>query len=160
MLLTVPQFELAKVCVIGDLMLDRYWQGSSHRISPEAPVPVVNVTQKEDRPGGAGNVALNIAALGASATLSGTIGNDEAGKILQECMRAAGINTQLQIAEHKPTITKLRVLSRHQQLLRMDFEERFCPADSTEIMAKAADIIRAAKILILSDYAKGTLSDC
>ena len=160
MLLTVPQFELAKVCVIGDLMLDRYWQGSSNRISPEAPVPVVKVTQKEDRPGGAGNVALNIAALGASATLSGTIGNDEAGQILQECMNAAGIKTQLQIAEHKPTITKLRVLSRHQQLLRMDFEERFCPADSVEIMAKAADIIRAAKILILSDYAKGTLSDC
>ncbi len=160
MLLTVPQFELAKVCVIGDLMLDRYWQGSSNRISPEAPVPVVKVTQKEDRPGGAGNVALNIAALGASATLSGTIGNDEAGQILQECMSAAGIKTQLQIAEHKPTITKLRVLSRHQQLLRMDFEERFCPADSVEIMAKAADIIRAAKILILSDYAKGTLSDC
>ncbi len=160
MLLTVPQFELATVCVIGDLMLDRYWQGSSNRISPEAPVPVVKVTQKEDRPGGAGNVALNIAALGASATLSGTIGNDEAGQILQECMRAAGIKTQLQIAEHKPTITKLRVLSRHQQLLRMDFEERFCPADSVEIMAKAPDIIRAAKILILSDYAKGTLSDC
>ena len=116
MLLTIPQFELAKVCVIGDLMLDRYWQGSSNRISPEAPVPVVKVTEKEDRPGGAGNVALNIAALGASATLAGTIGNDEAGHILQECMRIAGIKMQLQIAEHKPTITKLRVLSRHQQL--------------------------------------------
>ncbi len=159
-MLTVPQFELAKVCVIGDLMLDRYWQGSSNRISPEAPVPVVKVTQKEDRPGGAGNVALNIAALGASATLSGTIGNDEAGQILQDCMRFAGIKTQLQIAANKPTITKLRVLSRHQQLLRMDFEERFCPADSVEIMAKAGDIIRTAKILVLSDYAKGTLSDC
>jgi D-beta-D-heptose 7-phosphate kinase / D-beta-D-heptose 1-phosphate adenosyltransferase len=159
-MLTVPQFELAKVCVIGDLMLDRYWQGSSNRISPEAPVPVVKVTQKEDRPGGAGNVALNIAALGATATLSGTIGNDEAGQILQDSMRFAGIKTQLQIAANKPTITKLRVLSRHQQLLRMDFEERFCPADSAEIMAKASDIIGAAKILILSDYAKGTLSDC
>ncbi len=159
-MLTVPQFELAKVCVIGDLMLDRYWQGSSNRISPEAPVPVVKVTQREDRPGGAGNVALNIAALGATATLSGTIGNDEAGEILQDCMRFAGIKTQLQIAANKPTITKLRVLSRHQQLLRMDFEERFCPADSAEIMANAREIIGAAKILVLSDYAKGTLSDC
>lgn len=160
MLLTVPQFELAKVCVIGDLMLDRYWQGSSNRISPEAPVPIVKVTETEDRPGGAGNVALNIAALGATAILSGTIGNDDAGNILSSYMHAAGIKTQLQIAAHKPTITKLRVLSRHQQLLRMDFEEQFCPADSAEIMAKAADTMRDANVLILSDYAKGTLQDC
>lgn len=160
MLLTVPQFELAKVCVIGDLMLDRYWQGSSNRISPEAPVPIVKVTETEDRPGGAGNVALNIAALGATAILSGTIGNDDAGNILSSYMHAAGIKTQLQIATHKPTITKLRVLSRHQQLLRMDFEEQFCPADSAEIMAKAANTMHDANVLILSDYAKGTLQDC
>lgn len=160
MLLTVPQFELAKVCVIGDLMLDRYWQGSSHRISPEAPVPIVKVNETEDRPGGAGNVALNIAALGATAILSGTIGNDDAGQILSSYMHAAGIQTQLQIAARKPTITKLRVLSRHQQLLRMDFEEQFCPADSAEIMAKAADTMRNSKVLVLSDYAKGTLQDC
>lgn len=160
MLLTVPRFELAKVCVIGDLMLDRYWQGSSNRISPEAPVPVVKVIETEDRPGGAGNVALNIAALGATVILSGTIGNDDAGHILSSYMHAAGIKTQLQIAIHKPTITKLRVLSRHQQLLRMDFEEQFCPIDSAEIMAKAADTMRDAKVLILSDYAKGTLQDC
>lgn len=160
MLLTVPQFESANVCVIGDLMLDRYWQGSSNRISPEAPVPIVKVSQKEDRPGGAGNVALNIAALGATAMLSGTIGNDEAGEILSTYMQSAGIRTQLQIAKHKPTITKLRVLSRHQQLLRMDFEEQFCPEDSAEIMADAAAIIGNSRVLVLSDYAKGTLQDC
>ncbi|HWV15924.1 MAG TPA: bifunctional D-glycero-beta-D-manno-heptose-7-phosphate kinase/D-glycero-beta-D-manno-heptose 1-phosphate adenylyltransferase HldE [Cellvibrio sp.] len=160
MLLTVPQFELAKVCVIGDLMLDRYWQGSSHRISPEAPVPVVKVNATEDRPGGAGNVALNIAALGATAVLSGTIGNDEAGSILSSYIHSAGIKTQLQVATHKPTITKLRVLSRHQQLLRMDFEEQFCAEDSTEIMANAMEIMHHSNVLILSDYAKGTLQDC
>src|SRR4051812_39896545 len=160
MLLKMPQFESARVCVLGDLMLDRYWQGSSNRISPEAPVPVVNVTQTEDRPGGAGNVALNIASLGASVTIAGTIGNDEAGQILASYLQKAGIKTHLQVAERKPTITKLRVLSRHQQLLRMDFEERFCEADSSEIVEKAADLIRNSHILILSDYAKGTLQNC
>jgi D-beta-D-heptose 7-phosphate kinase / D-beta-D-heptose 1-phosphate adenosyltransferase len=153
-------FEQASVCVIGDLMLDRYWQGLSARISPEAPVPVVKITQREDRPGGAGNVALNIAALGAKTTLLGTIGNDEAGQILQDCLAAAGIHTQLQIAAHKPTITKLRVLSRHQQLLRMDFEEKFCAQDSSELMAHAAAAIGSAKVVVLSDYAKGTLQNC
>lgn len=160
MLLKMPQFELAKVCVLGDLMLDRYWQGSSNRISPEAPVPVVKVTQTEDRPGGAGNVALNIAALGASATVSGTIGDDEAGQILLSYLKAAGIDTHLQVAAKRPTITKLRVLSRHQQLLRMDFEDTFCAEDSVELANKAAELIRSSHILILSDYAKGTLQDC
>src|SRR5690606_11935552 len=125
MQLTMPSFDRAHILVIGDVMLDRYWHGGTTRISPEAPVPVVKVGQVEDRPGGAANVALNIAALGAGASLIGVVGEDEAGMVLQSRLKAAGIRTDFQISTLRPTITKLRVVSRHQQLLRMDFEEQF-----------------------------------
>src|ERR1041384_5852676 len=115
--LSMPNFERAHILVVGDVMLDRYWHGASSRISPEAPVPVVKVSQTEDRPGGAGNVALNMAALGSSVSLIGVVGNDEAGQILQSRLKAAKIHVDFQISLTKPTITKLRVVSRHQQLL-------------------------------------------
>jgi D-beta-D-heptose 7-phosphate kinase/D-beta-D-heptose 1-phosphate adenosyltransferase len=138
-------------------MLDRYWHGSTSRISPEAPVPVVKVGQVEDRAGGAGNVALNIAALGAGATLVGVVGADEAGESLRSRLQAAGIHTDFQVTAARPTITKLRVISRHQQLLRMDFEEAFVAEDSAQFAAKAAAVLPGMGALILSDYAKGTL---
>ena len=158
--LTMPYFERAHILVVGDLMLDRYWHGISSRISPEAPVPVVNVSETEDRPGGAGNVALNMAALGSKVSLISIIGDDEAGQILHDRLRTAKIHTNLQVSNTKPTITKLRVVSRHQQLLRMDFEEKFDERDSSEFANKVKSLIGRANALVLSDYAKGSLPDC
>lgn len=160
MYLTMPLFDRAHVLVVGDIMLDRYWHGTSSRISPEAPVPVVKIGQTEDRPGGAGNVALNMAALGSTVSLVGVIGDDEAGEILQSRLTAANIHTDLQISSGKPTVTKLRIISRHQQLLRMDFEEKFDTADVAGIEDKAKKLIPQASALILSDYSKGSLPDC
>lgn len=160
MRLTMPQFDSSHVLIVGDVMLDRYWHGSSHRVSPEAPVPIVNVALEEERPGGAGNVAVNIAALGGRVSLVGVVGNDPAGHQLKARLNAAGIFSELQISQSKPTITKLRVMSRHQQLLRMDFEETFSPEDSNELDSKIAPVLPHCDILVLSDYAKGTLQDC
>ncbi|HSB95013.1 MAG TPA: PfkB family carbohydrate kinase, partial [Spongiibacteraceae bacterium] len=125
MTLSVPRFDKAQVLVIGDVMLDRYWHGGTSRISPEAPVPVVQVNRIEDRPGGAGNVALNIAALGAQASLFGLTGADEAASALVSRLSAAQVRCDFHQVADQPTITKLRVISRHQQLLRMDFEQPF-----------------------------------
>lgn len=158
MQLTMPPFDRAHILVIGDVMLDRYWHGGTTRISPEAPVPVVKVGQVEDRPGGAANVALNIAALGAGASLIGVIGEDEAGHVLQSRLKAAGIRTDFQISPVRPTITKLRVVSRHQQLLRMDFEEAFQSEDCDEFIQKARILMPYMDALVLSDYAKGSLT--
>ena len=158
--LTMPFFDRARVLVVGDVMLDRYWHGNTSRISPEAPVPVIKVNQSEERPGGAANVALNIAALGAAACLICTIGDDDAGIVLQNRLKAASIHTDFQISRNKPTITKLRVISRHQQILRMDFEESFDARDSNEFARKAGLIMPQMDALVLSDYAKGSLQDC
>lgn len=158
--ITMPSFEKARVLVVGDVMLDRYWHGVSHRISPEAPVPVVNVQQTEDRPGGAANVALNMSALGCKVSLVGVVGNDEAGQILQRNLAAANVHADFQVSKTKPTVTKLRVISHHQQLLRMDFEDKFAAEDSSDFLAKVERLIVDADVLVLSDYAKGSLSDC
>ncbi|HSC67602.1 MAG TPA: bifunctional D-glycero-beta-D-manno-heptose-7-phosphate kinase/D-glycero-beta-D-manno-heptose 1-phosphate adenylyltransferase HldE [Cellvibrio sp.] len=160
MYLTMPMFERGRVLVVGDIMLDRYWHGSSSRISPEAPVPVVKIGQTDDRPGGAANVALNMAALGSSVSLIGVVGDDEAGEILRTRLTAANIKIDLQVSASKPTVTKLRIISRHQQLLRMDFEEKFDADDVSEIDGKVRSAIRQAGALILSDYSKGSLADC
>lgn len=156
---SVPDFAGARVLVAGDIMLDRYWHGSTGRISPEAPVPVVKVDEMEDRPGGAANVALNIAALGGAVGLTGIVGRDEAADILRTRMEAAGIGCRFQVAEHQPTITKLRVVSRHQQLLRLDFEEGFAELDAAPFEAQVAEGIRESNVLVLSDYMKGALRD-
>ena len=114
---SMPPFQAARVLVVGDVMLDRYYHGSATRISPEAPVPVVRVNNQEDRPGGAGNVALNIAALGGAATLVGVVGADATAKDLGSRLAAAGVRCEFLESADKPTITKLRVISQHQQLL-------------------------------------------
>ncbi|PKM31916.1 MAG: bifunctional heptose 7-phosphate kinase/heptose 1-phosphate adenyltransferase [Gammaproteobacteria bacterium HGW-Gammaproteobacteria-11] len=156
MKLSMPRFDSAPVLVVGDVMLDRYWHGPTHRISPEAPVPVVKVEQIEDRPGGAGNVALNIAALGAPAWLVGVTGDDEAALSLQQRLNAAGVYCAFQAHPEQPTITKLRVMSRHQQLIRLDFEAPF-KTDGQAILAAVRELISKVKVMILSDYGKGAL---
>lgn len=159
MKLSMPRFDHAQVLVVGDVMLDRYWHGGTSRISPEAPVPVVKVEQVEDRPGGAANVALNIAALGAGVSLSGLVGRDEAADALIETMAAANVHSELHRVDTQPTITKLRVISRHQQLLRMDFEEKFAAEDAQILVEKSQLLLASVGALILSDYAKGALAD-
>ena len=158
MKLSMPRFDQAPVLVVGDVMLDRYWHGATNRISPEAPVPVVKVEQIEDRPGGAANVALNIAALGAPAWLVGVTGQDEAADSLAERLHAAGVDAHFQRIASQPTIVKLRVMSRHQQLLRLDFEEPFA-TDADALLADVAQLLDKVRVLILSDYGKGALQN-
>lgn len=155
----MPPFQQAKLLVIGDVMLDRYWHGTASRISPEAPVPVVQVGNQEDRPGGAGNVALNIAALGSAATLIGVVGEDDNAKDLESRLAAAGVYCEFLRSPDKPTITKLRVISQHQQLIRLDFEHQFDEQDVAELQTLAESLIPSAQALVLSDYAKGALND-
>lgn len=152
-----PKFENAKVLVLGDVMLDRYWFGATNRISPEAPVPVVKVQEIEERAGGAANVAMNIASLNVPVALHGLIGQDDAGSALDKLLNAHQIQNHCVALDSHPTITKLRILSRHQQLLRLDFEEGFHNVDSRSLLAKLKAEITAYGALILSDYGKGTL---
>lgn len=158
MKLTMPRFDLAPVLVVGDVMLDRYWHGTTSRISPEAPVPVVRVDQHEDRPGGAANVALNIAALGAPAYLVGVTGQDEAADALTDSLRAAHVQVRFQRIAEQPTIVKLRIMSRHQQLIRVDFEEPF-DTDPQALASDTAAMLAGVKVLVLSDYGKGALKN-
>jgi D-beta-D-heptose 7-phosphate kinase/D-beta-D-heptose 1-phosphate adenosyltransferase len=157
MQIETPHFEQSQVLVVGDIMLDRYWHGATGRVSPEAPVPVVQVQQTEDRPGGAANVALNIAALGGGVSLLGLVGADEAAQALQQRLQAARVHCELEAVATHPTITKLRVISRHQQLLRMDFEQPFSAADSALLSARAEKLFAHVGVIVLSDYNKGAL---
>ena len=159
MKLEMPPFQHAKLLVIGDVMLDRYWHGSASRVSPEAPVPVVQVANREDRPGGAGNVALNIAALGSAVRLVGVVGDDEAGLELLSRLKAAGVYCDFLQSEEKPTITKLRIISQHQQLIRLDFEKAFEASDIIGLQDKAKSLVDDSQVMVLSDYGKGALQD-
>lgn len=159
MKLDMPPFQQARVLVVGDVMLDRYWHGKALRISPEAPVPVVRVGNREDRPGGAGNVALNVAALGAAASLVGIIGEDEAGEELQSRLKAAGVLCDFAVSEVAPTITKLRVVAQHQQLIRVDFEQDFETGVIDSLQAKTEALLAGTQVLVLSDYNKGALQN-
>ena len=146
------------VTVVGDVMLDSYWKGPSSRISPEAPVPVVRVTDKEERAGGAANVAINIASLGAPCNLVGIVGEDKNAEILEKIVRSHSIKTDFVLTKEHPTITKLRVLSRNQQLLRLDFEDSFSNLDEEMILKSFKDSVKNSKVVIFSDYGKGSLS--
>ena len=140
-------------------MLDRYWHGDTSRISPEAPVPVVKVEEIEERAGGAGNVALNVAALGGSAAVLGLTGRDEAADALARTLLNAGVECHFERLEGFPTVTKLRVLSRHQQLIRLDFEDGFPGCDSSGLLRRFEENIGDAGVVVLSDYSKGTLRE-
>lgn len=158
MKVTLPEFRQARVLVVGDVMLDRYWHGPANRISPEAPVPVVKVETIEERPGGAANVAMNIASLGAGATLIGLTGKDEAALSLQNQLQRAQVDCDFVAVATHPTITKLRVLARNQQLLRLDFETAFDSVDAAPLCARLQQHLHTAQALVLSDYGKGSLN--
>lgn len=147
----------ARVLVVGDVMLDRYWFGDVERISPEAPVPVARISKSDERAGGAANVARNIAALGGQARLLAVIGDDEPGRSLEKLLQNDGVATSLHRDPEISTTVKLRVLARQQQLLRIDFENE----PSHEILAEKLDEFRAllaqTDVVILSDYGKGGL---
>jgi D-beta-D-heptose 7-phosphate kinase/D-beta-D-heptose 1-phosphate adenosyltransferase len=153
----LPDFSQARVLVIGDLMLDRYWQGSAARISPEAPVPVVHVHECEERPGGGANVALNMTSLGVKVDLCGLVGEDEAGTTLAKHLHRSGVSCHLQVEKGLPTITKLRVISQHQQLIRLDFEQPLWRCDLAELDRLCLQQLPGVGLVVLSDYAKGTL---
>lgn len=151
-----PDFSRVKAVVLGDVMLDRFWTGGTDRISPEAPVPVVRVSDCEGRPGGAGNVAVNLAVLGADAALMGLVGKDEAAAELRSAVESAGVRWLVTPCAGE-TIVKLRVLSRHQQLLRMDFERSLADYADDLFTGYVTSQLTDCDVVVLSDYAKGTL---
>lgn len=151
-------FSNAKVLVAGDIMLDRYWTGSTSRISPEAPVPVVKISEDEDRVGGAGNVAINIASLGGHASIFSLTGDDAPAAKLEQILTQHGVHTFFEKTE-LPTALKLRVLSKHQQLLRLDFEEKFTETNKSHLYKQFKNKLNDANAIVLSDYGKGVLSE-
>ena len=156
--LVLPDCSGIRVLVAGDLMLDRYWSGATSRISPEAPVPVVHVGMCEERPGGAGNVAVNIAVLGGRVMVDGRVGTDEAGGKLQRLLSDDGIHCLFRPEASITTITKMRVLSRHQQLIRLDFEDDLAgTGGDAALLQRFRDNLADTDLVVLSDYAKGTL---
>ena len=158
--MSITQKKLAAACilVVGDAMLDRYWYGSVDRISPEAPVPVVRVTRTEERVGGAANVANNIVALGAQASLLSVVGDDEASRLLEELVAQTGITPHFGRDPKLKTTVKLRVIGRQQQLIRLDFEN----APETEVLASQSasfeKLCPAHDAVLFSDYGKGGLA--
>ncbi|WP_051378092.1 D-glycero-beta-D-manno-heptose-7-phosphate kinase [Derxia gummosa] len=148
----------ARILVVGDVMLDRYWFGDVSRISPEAPVPVVLVNRTEDRLGGAANVGRNIASLGARAELVGVIGRDEAGQRVRALIAEAGMSDALFEDVEMPTIVKLRVLGRQQQLVRVDFERKPGHEVLEAALGGIEQRIANADVVVLSDYGKGGLA--
>lgn len=147
-----------RLLIVGDVMLDRYWFGDVSRISPEAPVPVVKVERSEERPGGAANVARNVAALGAQVSLLALVGNDEPGASLKRLMQESGIDASLHVDDAVTTTVKLRVIGRQQQLLRIDFETM--PSHEV-LLAKLSDFeqrLPDCDAVVFSDYGKGGLT--
>jgi D-glycero-beta-D-manno-heptose-7-phosphate kinase len=152
------QLAKARVLVVGDAMLDRYWHGAVDRISPEAPVPVVRITREEERIGAAANVAYNVVTLGAQASFLGVVGDDEPGHRLEALLRETGIAAHLKRDPGLKTTVKLRVIGRHQQLLRMDFEnepDHEALALQNETFAQLSPQHEA---VLFSDYGKGGLA--
>jgi D-glycero-beta-D-manno-heptose-7-phosphate kinase len=146
-----------RLLVVGDVMLDRYWFGEVSRISPEAPVPVVRIERREERLGGAANVARNAVALGAQTGLLGVVGQDEAGDVVQKLLTDLHVNSYLNRDVAISTIIKLRVIGRQQQLLRIDFEH---PPTDTVLRDKLTQynaLLPQYDVIVLSDYAKGSL---
>ncbi len=152
------RLEAARVAVVGDAMLDRYWFGAVDRISPEAPVPVVRVTREEVRLGGAANVAMNIAKLGSSSSLMSVVGIDEAGDRLVELVASMGIQALIERDESIQTIVKLRVIGRSQQLIRLDFDAPPQQGPLLRLLGMFDDVIAMHDAVVFSDYGKGGLS--
>lgn len=147
------------ILVVGDAMLDRYHEGATERISPEAPVPILRVSQTYDRPGGSANVAMNIAMLGMPVVLLACVGEDAEGYALQTLLEAAGVICHFRRAPQSRTIVKMRAIGMHQQIMRIDFEDGFNPTDQDGLFAEYQSLLEDAKLVVLSDYAKGTLAN-
>ena len=164
---SLPNLAESHVVVVGDVMVDRYWYGAAERVSQEAPVAVVDVERVEDRPGGAANVALNVAALGARCTLIGVVGDDAAAENLRATLGAAGVACEFVVAQNFSTITKVRVISQQQQLLRADFETQVPSDAASDLHYRLASVLTAAETddsagvqaLVIEDYEKGTIVD-
>ncbi len=148
----------AKVLVIGDVILDQYWLGETTRISPEAPAPIVNIENMENRLGGAANVAMNASSLGATVTLIGMVGSDENGNRLLDLLGRTAINTEIVCKKNFKTPTKLRVISRNQQLLRLDYESGDEEVDNTEVIEACQKRIPDYETIVISDYDKGAVT--
>jgi rfaE bifunctional protein kinase chain/domain len=146
-----------QMLVVGDVMLDRYWFGEVNRISPEAPVPIVRIDHREERLGGAANVARNAAALGIQTSLLGVVGKDEAGDIVEKLLIDSQIKSYLNRDQQISTIIKLRVIGRQQQLLRVDFEEAPSEDVLRDKLSQFHQLLPDHDVIILSDYAKGSL---
>ncbi|MBM4221415.1 MAG: hypothetical protein FJ170_05645, partial [Gammaproteobacteria bacterium] len=159
MTFSVPDFSRVTVLVVGDVMLDDYWFGPTSRISPEALLPVVRVTRSQSRAGGAANVAINLASLGVRTTLTGIVGRDANGSTLARLLRENGVTADLIQSASQPTITKLRVLSRNQQLIRLDTEDTYPPGDVGGLPGLLERHLPKTSVCIFSDYAKGTLAE-
>ena len=159
MLAATPEFGAARIIVIGDVMLDRYWSGQATRISPEAPVPVVKVKAVEDRIGGAGNVALNIAKLGGKVVLLGVVGDDAEGEALKRMLEAEGVVCDFIVDQSLRSICKLRVMAQHQQLIRLDFEDTPIKFDREALKQALIKHLSENDVVVFSDYGKGTLAD-
>ena len=155
----IPDYSKAHILVAGDVMLDEYWLGTATRISPEAPAPVVRVESRDYRPGGAANVACNLAGLGAQVTLLGIVGKDDEAEALDAAMRGAGVTCEWLHSRTRPTVRKLRVLSRNQQVIRLDRETPFSADDASRLMVRYAELLDGCSAVVLSDYAKGSLAD-
>jgi len=154
----LDQLQNASVLVVGDVMLDRYFIGDTNRISPEAPVPVVRIGHTEDRAGGAANVARNIAHLDGKATLLGIIGKDSDGRLLEDLLVQEKVHSELLSLNDARTISKTRILSRHQQMVRLDMEDTFTEDQSSQVSHHFAGLVNKYDTVIISDYAKGTLA--
>jgi D-glycero-beta-D-manno-heptose-7-phosphate kinase len=155
---SIDQLSKARVLVVGDAMLDRYWYGAVDRISPEAPVPVVRVTREEERIGGAANVAYNIVTLRAQASLLTVVGDDEASHKLEALVARTGIQTHFGRDAELQTTVKLRVIGRQQQLLRMDFENTPNHEVLASQSASFSDLLPLHDAVLFSDYGKGGLA--
>ncbi|SVB03470.1 uncharacterized protein METZ01_LOCUS156324, partial [marine metagenome] len=155
--LTIPDFSQLRILVVGDAMLDEYWFGDTSRISPEAPVPVVRTQSKKQRPGGAANVAVNLAALGADTRIAAVIGNDHRGVQLRALLEGCGVCCKL-LESGSSTIHKLRVLSRSQQLIRLD-SEQIISGHEEDFVRLFSEELKDVDVVVLSDYGKGTLGD-
>ena len=156
--LSATRIKAARVLVVGDVMLDRYWYGAVDRISPEAPVPVVRVTREEERGGGAANVALNVAALGAQATLLTVVGEDEASHKLEKLLAQTGVQTELRRDAGLKTTVKLRIIGRQQQLIRLDFENTPDKEILSSQTARFEELLATHDAVLFSDYGKGGLA--
>lgn len=158
--LVLSELHKARVLVVGDVMLDRYWYGEVSRISPEAPVPIVRIQadRTKETPGGAANAAVNAAALGANVALLSVVGDDEAGRKLTELLEKAGVSAHLHRDREISTTVKLRVIGAHQQMLRVDFETSPHHEVLLDKLADFQEMIADRNVVILSDYGKGGLT--